>query len=196
MSWIRYARPLLLAALAISPVLAQTSTAPPSTSKSPSTGNRTNTPLPPVRIPGASGGSTTGIPRSTGSTGTRPPNGTTTRREPCWQVAGISKSAMEQRHTLSMQMRQEVEAVCADAALSAAQKQSRIHQIREQERQQIDGLISPAQREAMHACQASRGGHAGGGGGHLGGGGGPCGVRSAIGKRPMPPVSDETDPEN
>jgi hypothetical protein len=103
---------------------------------------------------------------------------------------------MEQRRALTMQTRQEVEAVCADAALSAAQKQSRIHQIHEQERQQIDGLISPAQREAMHACQAERGTNLGGGGGHLGGGGGPCGVRPTIGKRLTPPASDETDPEN
>jgi len=104
---------------------------------------------------------------------------------------------MEQRRTISMQTRQEVEAVCADSALSAAQRQSRIHQIHEQERQQIDGLISPAQREAMHTCQAGRGGRAGGGG-HLGGGtgGGPCGVRTAIGKHPTPLASEDADPEN
>jgi hypothetical protein len=195
MSWIRYTRPLSLAGLAISTALAQTPTAPPPNSKSPG-GNRTVTATPPLRIPGASAGSPTASPRGTATPGTRTPNSGTTRREPCWQVAGISKSAMEQRRTLSMQTRQEVESVCADAALSAAQKQTRIHQIHEQERQQIDGLISPAQREAMHACQQQRGGGVGGGGGHLGGGGGPCGVRSAIGKRPMPPVSNEADPEN
>ena len=186
MSWIRYARPLLLAALAISTVRAQTpTTTPPSNSKSPTWGKVSGTP--PVRIPGSSPGSTGASPRGTPGT---------TRREPCWQVAGVSKSAMEQRRTLSMQTRQEVEAVCADAALSAAQRQTRIRELHEQEKQQIDALISPAQREAMHACQAGRGGGHGGGGGHLGGGGGPCGARSAIGKRPGPPISDETDPEN
>ena len=189
MTWIQYARPWL-AAFVISTALAQTPTIPPPNSSGPG-GNRKVTALPPVRLPGGSPGAS---PRGTG---TRTPNGTTTRHEPCWQVAGVPKSAMEQRRTISMQTRQEVEGVCADAALSAAQRQTRIRQIHEQERQQIDGLISPAQREAMHACQAGRGGRAGGGGGHVGGGhGGPCGIQSAIGKRPMTPVSDEADPEN
>ena len=108
-----------------------------------------------------------GLPPAPGTTTNRP------RREPCWQVAGISRSAMQQRRALTRQARQEVEAVCANSSLSAQQKQQQIQQIHQRERQQVEALITPAQQEAMRACQQGRGvGH---GGGHIGGGGGPCG---------------------
>jgi hypothetical protein len=119
-------------------------------------------PLPPLPAPG--GGTT------------HPPHRTTThpRREPCWEVAGISKSAMQERQALARQARQEVESVCANGSLSIAQKRERIREIRERERQQTEALITPQQREALRACQQERGG--GHGGGHFGGGhGGPCG---------------------
>jgi hypothetical protein len=180
MLWQRYVLPLLLAEIAFSSaMIAQTAAG-----------------TPPLRTPGGSGPGSVIIPGS-GIPGTRTASGGTNRREPCWQVAGVSKSAMEQRRVLSMQTRQEVEAVCADAALSAAQKQVRIREIHQQERQRIDGLISPAQREAMHACQQQRGG-SGAGGGNLGGGlgEGPCGGRSAVAKRLIPPASSEAIPKD
>ena len=174
MTWNKFVLPALLGVIALASALAQTTTLPPERQKNSAHGNGTVMGTPPLRTP-----STTGIPgaRSTGGVN---------RREPCWKVAGVSQAAMEQRRTLSMQTRQEVEAVCADAALSAAQKQARIRELHQQEKQQIDGLISPAQREAMHVCQEERGG---GGGGGLGGGGGegPCGVRSAVGRRRIIP---------
>lgn len=124
----------------------------------------------------------TRLPGTTGTTtpSTRVPGRTTTnpsRKEPCWQVAGVSKAAIQQRQALQRQARQEVEAVCSNPSLSVTQKRERIHQIREQEHAQVEGLISPQQQEAIRACQASRGGH-GGGGGHFGGGhaAGPCGT--------------------
>lgn len=146
MSWLKCVFPVLIAGIILSSALAQN-------------------PLPPQTVPG--GGAT------------HPPRrGTTTthaRREPCWEVAGISKAAMEQRRALQRQARQEIEAVCANASLSISQKRERIREIRERERQQAEALISPQQQEALHACQEERGGGHGGGG-HLGGGrGGPCG---------------------
>jgi hypothetical protein len=103
---------------------------------------------------------------------------------PCWQVAGISQSAMQERRTVARQAHQEAEAVCANSSLSIQQKREQIKQIRERERQQIDVIIAPAQREAMRSCQQSRGaGHAGGR--HLGGGVGPCGEMS-VGHDPHP----------
>jgi hypothetical protein len=119
----------------------------------------------------------------------RPP-----RKEPCWQVAGVSVSAMHERRAISRQARQEVEAVCANSSLSAQQKHAQIQQIRERERQQIDAIITPAQREAIRSCQESRGGgHGGGGGGHFGGG--PCGEIST-GHQPNPhphPMHEEEE---
>lgn len=195
MSWNKYVPTGLVAVLLIagSNVVAQTpSTVPPSRTNS--SGNRTVIGTPPVRVPGTSVG--TGLP---GSTGSRTSTGGTNRREPCWQVAGVPKSAMDERHTIAMQTRSEVQAVCANAALSAAQKQERIREIHQQERQQLDGLISPAQREAMHACQQERGGGGhGGGGGNMGGGHstGPCGVLSVMPKRLNETEGDEEIPKN
>jgi hypothetical protein len=103
---------------------------------------------------------------------------------------------MEQRRSLSMQTRQEVEAVCANASLSAAQKQQRIRDIRQQERLQMDALISPAQREAMHACQLQRGGGAHGGGGIGGHGAGPCGTLSGLPKHLNEFEAEESAPKD
>lgn len=113
----------------------------------------------------------------------RPP-----RREPCWEVAGVSPSAIRERRSIALQARSEVESVCANSSLSIQQKRQEIKQIHERERQQIDAIISPAQREAMRSCQQSRGNVGHGGGGHLGGGGGPCGEMStgSTGQKPHP----------
>lgn len=159
MSWHKFVLPTLVAGIALSLASAQT------TNTVPPTRSRTGT------------SSSTGVPGTTSTTpSTRAPGRTTTnRQEPCWQVAGVSKSAIQQRQAISRQSRQEVEAVCANASMSVTQKRERIREIRQQEHAQIEGLISPQQQEAIRACQQSRGGH-GGGGGHLGGGhGGPCG---------------------
>jgi hypothetical protein len=123
--------------------------------------------------------------------------GTTThpRLEPCWEVAGVSKAAIQQRRMITQQERQQVEAVCANSSLSMQQKRQQIQQIRQRERQEIDGVITPAQQEAMRSCQEERsGGH--GGGGHLGGGhGGPCGEMS-VGHKPNPQHGEDETPPN
>ena len=114
------------------------------------------------------------------------------RQEPCWEVAGVSKSALQQRRAVAQQARQEVEAVCANSSLSIQQKRQQIEQIHQRERQEIDTIITPAQQEAMRSCQEQRnGGHAGG---HAGGGhGGPCG-ETPSGHNPHPMEEDETPP--
>src|SRR6266852_7369967 len=124
--------------------------------------------------------------------------GTTLKRpraEPCWEVAGVSKSAIQQRRMITQQTRQEVEAVCANSSLSIQQKRQQIQQIRQRERQEIEALITPAQQEAIRSCQQGRnGGH--GGGGHLGGGhGGPCGEMS-LGHKPNPQHGEDQTPPN
>jgi len=96
---------------------------------------------------------------------------------------------------ITQQERQQVEAVCANSSLSMQQKRQQIQQIRQRERQEIDGVITPAQQEAMRSCQEERsGGH--GGGGHLGGGhGGPCGEMS-VGHKPNPQHGEDETPPN
>ena len=98
------------------------------------------------------------VPIGGGTTPGRHPGAARRARvEPCWQVAGVPKSAMEQRRVVSEQAQQQIESVCANTALSPAQKRAQIRQIRERERQELDALISPAQRAALKACREQRG---------------------------------------
>jgi len=113
------------------------------------------------------------------------------KQEPCWEVAGVSKSAIQQRRAITQQARQEVESVCANSSLSAQQRRQQIQQIHQRERQEVEAIISPAQQEAMRSCQEQRhpvqaGGH--GGGGH----GGPCGEIS-VGHKASPQHDHEME---
>ena len=119
-------------------------------------------------------------PSTSGSNGNA--TGTTTgapagRQTPCWQQAGISKEAMEQRRNLEQEAKSQIAAVCSDTALTAEQKREKIKAIHQQTQQQVQGLITQQQQEALKSCQASRqGAHPGNGGGpHPGAGMGPCG---------------------
>jgi hypothetical protein len=78
------------------------------------------------------------------------------RQEPCWQEAGISKSAMEQRKQIEQNTRAEIQSVCNDSALTPQQQREKIRQLHQQTRQQIEGVITPQQQEALKACQQQR----------------------------------------
>jgi TolA-binding protein len=134
----------------------------------------------PVRV----GPSTTSRPIS------KPP-----QQEPCWEVAGVSKSAIQQRRSISQQARQEVEGVCANSSLSIQQKRQQIQQIHQRERQQIEAIITSAEQEAMRSCQEQR--HpVHNGGGHVGGGGGgPCG-EMPVGHKPNPQHEEGETPND
>ncbi len=101
------------------------------------------------------------------------------RPETCWQEAGISKAAMQERRNVQRENRAQIESVCANSSLSVQQRRQEIRAIRERTHQQLEGLISPQQRAALKACEEARGGGGHGGGGFHGGGGGrergPCG---------------------
>lgn len=97
-------------------------------------------------------------------------------QEPCWQVAGITKSAMQERRSIMEGVRSQVASVCGDTSLTAQQRNEKIRTIHQQAKQQVDALITPQQMEAVKSCQASRGGGHPSGAPHAGGGGGgPCG---------------------
>jgi hypothetical protein len=99
-------------------------------------------------------------------------------QEPCWQEAGISKSAMEQRRQIEQNTRAEIQSVCNDSALRPQQKREKIRQLHQQTRQQIEGVITPQQQEALKACQQQRAAAhppRTGPAIHDGGGRGPCG---------------------
>ncbi len=94
--------------------------------------------------------------------------------EPCWQQAGIQKSVMEQRWAIERETRSQIESVCSNSSLTPQQKRQQAHEIREQGRVKMEGLVTPEQEKTLTACQQERGtNHPGGGGGQGTGGG--CG---------------------
>src|SRR5579864_7834862 len=108
---------------------------------------------------------------------------------PCWEVAGISKSAMEQRQAIQRRTRSEVEAVCADPSLSQHQRQQKIREIHEQAKQELDALVPPQQMEALKSCQQARnhgGSHPAPGHPSASAGHGPCGEMTPT-PAPNPP---------
>ena len=127
----------------------------------------------------------------------RTPRARSVQQQPCWQQAGISQSAMQQRRQIEESTRSQVQSVCSDSSLSSQQKREKIRQLREQARQQVEGLVSASQQQALRACQQERAGARGGhvGGAHPGGGGmDPCG-ELASGKATPQPTVPEPAPE-
>jgi hypothetical protein len=115
------------------------------------------------------------------------------RPEPCWQVAGVTKSALQERRVIAQQARQEIAKVCANSSLSPGQKRRDIQQIHQRERQQIEAVITPVQQEAMRSCQEQRNPKHGGShvaGGH---GSGPCGQSPPV-HNPNSNSDDEPPP--
>jgi len=120
-------------------------------------------------------------PVKNGTTATQTPrtkNGTATKQKPCWQEAGISQAALNERRSIQQSVRAQVEAVCSQSGLTDQERRQKIAEIHKAAQQQVAGLITPQQQEALNACNRARAGnavphpHVPGGGPHLGGG--PC----------------------
>src|SRR5258708_36568785 len=82
---------------------------------------------------------------------TRPstaPGTTNPRLEPCWEGAGVSKAAIQQRRMITQQARQQGEAAGANASPSIQQKREQIQQIRHRERQEIEAVTAAAPQRA------------------------------------------------
>jgi hypothetical protein len=106
---------------------------------------------------GKSAGTPPATPSSNGSSTTNT-DGTAagSHREPCWKVAGISPSALQQRRSVEQSAKAQIAAVCADSSLTAKQRQQQIQQIHQQTMQAVEALITPQQQEALKACRAAR----------------------------------------
>jgi hypothetical protein len=94
------------------------------------------------------------------------------KRQPCWQQAGVTRSALQQRRQIAENMHSQIESVCANTSLTAQQRHQQIQQIREQAQSRMSGLVSASQMESIRSCRAQRG-EAGSAQHH--GGMGPCG---------------------
>jgi hypothetical protein len=144
------------------------------------------------------------LPAQTTAPAPAPGAGKRIGQEPCWQEAGVPRSAVAQRRGIERATKTQVATVCADSALTPQQKRAKIREIRQRARQQVEALVSPEQQEAIRSCEESRGGmrHAGGGMRHAGGGmprakgTGPCGEMPAPGANPptAPPPPSESAP--
>jgi len=78
------------------------------------------------------------------------------QQEPCWKQVGISSAAMDEQRSIQKESRAQIEAVCQDSSLSEQQKKAKIQEIRQAERERLNGLISAEQREQLKQCQKAR----------------------------------------
>ena len=138
------------------------------------------------------------LPAQTTAPAPAPGAGKRIGQEPCWQEAGVPRSAVAQRRGIERATKTQVAAVCADSALTPQQKRAKIREIRQRARQQVEALVSPEQQEAIRSCEESRGGMRHGGGGiPRAKGTGPCGEMPAPGANPptAPPPPSESAPQ-
>ena len=104
------------------------------------------------------------------------------QQEPCWQKAGIPKEVIDQRQAVELDTRSQVQAVCTDSSLSDPQKKQKIHEILEESKQKIAGLMSDEQRQELQSCQKERAANHPAPAGTQHAGSGPCGNLASPGR--------------
>jgi hypothetical protein len=77
-------------------------------------------------------------------------------QEPCWQQVGISRDVFEQRKAVELDTRSQVQGVCADSSLNDQQKKQKIHEIHQELKQKLSGLMTEQQQQDLQACQKER----------------------------------------
>jgi hypothetical protein len=85
------------------------------------------------------------------------PGGRPYRQPPCWQQAGISQSVMPQIREIQQSTRSQVESVCSNSSLTPQEQRQQIGQLHKQQQQQIEGLVTSEQLQALRSCQEQRG---------------------------------------
>ncbi len=80
----------------------------------------------------------------------------TQRQTPCWQLAGVSRSAMRQRRMIVRNMHNQIQLVCANFKLSAQQREQRIDQIRADAQAHMRAFLSVVQIDSINSCRARR----------------------------------------
>ncbi|PYV80994.1 MAG: hypothetical protein DMG93_16945, partial [Acidobacteria bacterium] len=102
-------------------------------------------------------------------------------QEPCWQQVGISKDVIDQRKAVELDTRSQVQAVCADSSLNDQQKKQKIHEIHQESKQKVAGLMTEQQQQDLQSCQKERAANHPAPAGMQHGGGGPCGNLASSG---------------
>ena len=93
---------------------------------------------------------------------------------PCFKQAGVSDDTWKQIMGIHKTTHQQVVSICENSSLSTQQKRDQIRQAREQTEQQVQGLLTPQQQNAVKQCRKERRGGRGGMRGMHRGGGDPC----------------------
>lgn len=75
------------------------------------------------------------------------------REPPCWQQAGISPSVMPQIREIQQSTRSQVESVCSNSSLTPDEQRQQVGQLHKQQQEQIGGLVSAEQLQALRSCQ-------------------------------------------
>lgn len=98
-------------------------------------------------------------PTTAGPTRPNAGNGTMSRgrQQPCWEQAGVSQTVAHQRRQILLNTESQIGSVCSNQSLTPQERQQQIRQLREQERQQTEGLITPQQQQAINTCRQQRG---------------------------------------
>ena len=97
---------------------------------------------------------------------------------PCFKQAGVSDETWHKIMDIHKTTHQQVVSICENSSLSGQQKREQVRQAFQQTEQQVHGLLTPQQQDAVKQCrQERRGDRKGMGGGMRGmhrGGGDPC----------------------
>jgi hypothetical protein len=78
---------------------------------------------------------------------------------------GIPENVFAERKSIHESTRAQVQGVCSDTSLTEQEKREKIREIRKAAHEQLEALLTSAQREGLRECQAARhrgGGHHGG----------------------------------
>lgn len=97
---------------------------------------------------------------------------------PCFKQAGVSDDTWQKIRDIHKTTHQQVVSICENSSLSAQQKREQVRQAFQQTEQQVHGLLTSQQQDAVKQCrQERRADRKGMGGGMRGmhrGGGDPC----------------------
>lgn len=97
---------------------------------------------------------------------------------PCFKQAGVSDETWQKIKDIHKSTHQQVVGICENTSLSPQQKRQQVRDARQQAEQQVHGLLTSQQQEAVKQCRqerrADRKGMGGGMGGMHRGGGDPC----------------------
>lgn len=97
---------------------------------------------------------------------------------PCFKQAGVSDDTWQKIMDVHKSTHQQVVGICENTSLNPQQKRQQIREARQQAEQQVHGLLTPQQQDAVKQCRqerrANRKGMGGGMRGMRRGGGDPC----------------------